>query len=179
MRSAGDQALRAEAADRMARGIEPRIRCELRLGSAVTVRRIYFRQMNSHRGYIGRAEFHVAKIVIDSHGVTRDVSVPKITCDSDDRKKLRLIPRSDRSQSLLEPVQIDLRVWRDALASSVSDDEGALRRVCGRQADLRDGILKGDRNARPRAHERSERKRNRGRQEVVLPQIREDRCNRA
>src|SRR2546421_1916367 len=131
----------------MARGIETRVRCELRLGSAVTVRRVHLRQMNSHRGYIGRAEFHVAKIVIDSRGVTRDVSVPKIACDSDDRKKLRLIPRCDRRQIPLEAVQIDLRVWRNALASSVGDDEGTLRRVCGRQADLCDGILKGDRNA--------------------------------
>src|SRR5256885_5454037 len=107
MRSTGNHTLRAKATNRLPSGIESRIGRELRLGSTVTIRRVHFRQMNSHRGYIRRAEFNVAKIVIDSRGVTGDVSIAKISCDPNNRKKLRLIPRRDRGQIPLEAVQID------------------------------------------------------------------------
>src|ERR1700756_1901938 len=130
VRPVGHDGLRPEPTGGMTLAIELCKWRETGASSAVTVRVIEPRQMNSPRCHVRDAELEIVKIVIDPSGPASDVAVAKVFRNAIDAEQLH-VPRRQRIQVVLEAHVIKHRVCRDVLASPRRKDRLPLNVVSG------------------------------------------------
>src|SRR6266496_2309493 len=91
MRPAGHEVLYTISADCVAARVEARERSKSRLGTHVAVGGVNAGKMHTLRADIGSAEFHIAKIVVQTRCECGDVSVAKSAVNPRDAWQLHLV----------------------------------------------------------------------------------------
>ena len=148
MGRAGDQAFGSVSSNGIRRGVEFREWRKCRVGSAVAVRGKHARQVNAHRRHIRRARIQIPKTMIDAQTVAADVSVSEVRDNASCHRERNFMSRRERCQVILKSLQIELRIRRRFIATSMRKDELSVNVVSERQNQRNEGILKWDGNAR-------------------------------
>src|SRR5580700_7930281 len=179
VRTRGHNRLRPKTSDRVPRGIELCKRSELRSGAGIAIWRKHACEVNARRAYISGAKFYAVKIMVDACRPRTDISIAEIARDASGVEQLDFMPGRHRCQIILKTLQVNGCVGRHLGAVAAGKKRLALRVVNGWKRYGRNRIAERHRHIRQRGDQRLENQWKRAGNEIVLPQVGEDRGNRS
>src|ERR1700722_15485932 len=135
--------------------------------------------MHARGGHVGRGEFEVAKIVVDAGGVAADVAVAEILGETGHGQQLHFVSRRERGQVGLKARQVQRSVRRNSRGGAVGKKLLAAGRIDWRKLHRAGRVLKRQRDVWRGAFVERVGERQRSGHEIVLPQVRQKRSDRA
>ncbi len=135
--------------------------------------------MNAGRRHVGGAELHVSKIMFDAGRVALDVTVAEVLGEANHREQLHLVPWRKRGQIVLIPSQVNLGVWGHMAGICIRKQKFACSGIRRWKIYRHGCVLEWQGNIGQRVGIKADGERNRASNEIVLPQVGDDGCNRA